>query len=103
MVLGPARDVYCVSCMNRIGVNALRAYLSFLPALVIVALIPGMHRADPMIAAGIGAVVVTGALYWWWVPLERRGLTLNREGAAVKPNPPPSTPQPSEAQSVHPS
>jgi hypothetical protein len=102
MFLGPARDVYCVNCRNRIGVNAVRAYLSFLPALVIIALIPGMRQADSMIGAGVAAFVVTVALYWWWVPLERRGLTLNREGAAVKPNPSSTNSAPPQARSVHP-
>jgi hypothetical protein len=36
------------------------------------------------------------------VPLERRGLTLNREGAAVQPNSTSTSLQPPGARSVHP-
>jgi DNA-directed RNA polymerase subunit RPC12/RpoP len=88
MVVGPARDVYCPNCRNRIGVKVVPAYLSFVPALILIVWIPYMRHEDAMIAAGIGAFLVTIALYWWCVPLERRGLSLKREGAAVSPTSP---------------
>ncbi len=82
--LGPLRDVHCASCKNRVGADVVRAHLAFLPALLVLACIPWMRHIATLIGAGTAALALMFALYWWWVPLKKRGLTLNRDGAAVR-------------------
>jgi hypothetical protein len=85
MVLGPTRKVSCAQCRNLVGVAKGKAYLSLVPWLIFIACIRFMLDVDSKIIAGIAAILATVALYWWWVPIEKRSLTVDREGAPIEP------------------
>jgi hypothetical protein len=83
MVLGPPRKVPCGQCRNLVGVAKGKAWLSLAPILV-VASMPLLFHVFPIILY-IAAFLVSCALYWRWVPIEKRSPTLDRDGAPVKP------------------
>ncbi|MFL6699436.1 MAG: hypothetical protein ACJ8GJ_19900 [Vitreoscilla sp.] len=75
MLLGPAASLGCRACGLRLGVEPVRAYVSFVPCLAAVVGVQGLHDVDSMIAAGVAALVLTFALYLQWVPLVKRQIT----------------------------
>jgi hypothetical protein len=83
MFLGPMFKVQCAQCRNLVGVAKGKAWLSLAPWLI-VARMPFIIHVHSIIP-GIAAILVSSALYWWWVPLEKRSPTLDREGAPVQP------------------
>lgn len=75
LALGPAAAVACRACGLRVGVDPVRAYLSFIPCLAVVTGVQWLPDVATMIAAGVGALVVTFAAYLQWVPLVKRQIT----------------------------
>lgn len=80
LALGPARQTRCRACGQAIGVDVMRALISFIPcSLVIILVITRQLRGTSvLIVAGLLSLAFTCLLYIWWVPLVKRGLT-NRE------------------------
>lgn len=78
LALGPAAKLACRRCGLAIGVAPGPALLSFVPSAAIVVAVLMRWLRDPatMIVAAVLALALTSALYLWWVPLVRRGLTL---------------------------
>ena len=75
MLLGPAASLDCRACGLRLGVEPVRAYVSFIPCLAVVLGVQALHDVRSMIAAGVAALVLTFGLYLQWVPLVKRQIT----------------------------
>src|SRR5215468_1917297 len=80
MFLGPTFKVPCAQCRNLVGIA--KPWLSLAPILIL-SLAPIL--IDAWMPFKFIAAIPVIALYWWWVPMEKRGPTLDREGVPVQP------------------
>ena len=77
LALGPAAELRCRHCTLAVGVAVGPALLAFVPCLLVIVVVLAGWVREPalLIAGGAAAIVLTGAIYLWNVPLVRRELT----------------------------